>query len=67
MNGHCYPIEIQYNTYYDRQLNNWLHKYIYKKNLPNEVGQSLRAMYEVGKIRNENEFKEALEYVLSHR
>lgn len=27
-----YPIEIQYNTYYDRQLNNWLHKYVYKKN-----------------------------------
>ena len=26
-----YPIEIQYNTYYDRQLNNWLHKYLYKK------------------------------------
>jgi putative GTP pyrophosphokinase len=26
-----YPIEIQYNTYYDRQLNNWLHKYFYKK------------------------------------
>lgn len=21
-----YPIEIQYNTYYDRQFNNWLHK-----------------------------------------
>lgn len=26
-----YPIELQYNTYYDRQLNNWLHKYIYKR------------------------------------
>lgn len=28
-----YPIEIQYNTYYDRQLNNWLHKYVYKKSI----------------------------------
>jgi len=26
-----YPIEVQANTYYDRQLNNWLHKYLYKK------------------------------------
>ena len=30
LDGHHYPIEIQYNTYYDRQFNNWLHKYIYK-------------------------------------
>lgn len=27
-----YPIEIQFNTLYDRQLNNWLHEYLYKKN-----------------------------------
>ena len=27
-----YPVEIQMNTYYDRQINNWLHKYLYKKN-----------------------------------
>ena len=33
-----YPIEIQYNTYYDRQFNNWLHKYIYKKNYSDSVG-----------------------------
>lgn len=26
-----YHIEIQMNTYYDRQINNWLHKYLYKK------------------------------------
>ena len=31
MSGSHYPIEIQYNTYYDRQFNNWLHKFIYKK------------------------------------
>jgi putative GTP pyrophosphokinase len=66
MTGHSYPIELQYNTYYDRQLNNWLHKYLYKKDYPNEIGRLLRALYEAGRIRNENEFKEALDDVLSH-
>ena len=60
-----YPIEIQFNTLYDRQLNNWLHDYLYKKTYPNEVGQQLRACYETGKIRNQSEFEEALEDVLS--
>ena len=64
--GHHYPIEIQYNTYYDRQFNNWLHKYIYKKNYKNQVGLQLRKMYESAKIQTEQEFKEALEHVLSH-
>ena len=31
MSSFHYPIEIQYNTFYDRQLNNWLHKYVYKR------------------------------------
>ncbi len=60
-----YPIEIQYNTYYDRQFNNWLHKYFYKKYLDNRIGYCLRRAYEDGKIKNENEFKEVLENVLS--
>lgn len=60
-----YPIEIQYNTLYDRQLNNWLHDYLYKKNRPDEIGQKLRQLYEAGRIRNESEFKEALSDVLS--
>lgn len=59
-----YPIEIQYNTYYDRQMNNWLHKYIYKKSYDNNVGQRLRQAYENAEIRNENEFKEGLKNVL---
>ena len=59
-----YPIEIQYNTYFDRQLNNWLHKYIYKKSYPLELGQKLRLLYEQGSIRNEEEFKEAMSSVL---
>lgn len=59
-----YPIEIQYNTYYDRQLNNWLHKYVYKKNYPNSVGCSLRIAYEDGTIKSEKDFKEVLNHVL---
>ena len=60
-----YPIEIQSNTLYDRQLNNWLHDCLYKKAYPNEVGQQLRVRYENGKIRNQSEFEEALDDVLS--
>ena len=50
LDGKHYPIEIQYNTYYDRQFNNWLHKYVYKK--------------EYDKILSEKEFKEELDHVL---
>lgn len=62
-----YPIEIQLNTLYDRQLNNWLHDYLYKKDYPNEVGEKMREHYENGKIRNVDDFKEVLENVLSNR
>lgn len=65
LDGSYYPIEIQYNTYYDRQFNNWLHKYIYKKNYDNSVGCCLRELYESAKIQSEHEFKEVLEHVLS--
>ena len=60
-----YPIEIQYNTYYDRQFNNWLHKYIYKKDYDSEIGLKLRKLYESAKIQTEYDFKETLEHVLS--
>ena len=59
-----YPIEIQYNTLYDRQLNNWLHIYVYKQNYSNEIGKTLRFYYENGSIKNENDFKEVLDDVL---
>lgn len=65
LSNYHYPIEIQYNTYYDRQLNNWLHKYVYKRKYRNETGYCLRQKYECGSIKNENEFKEALRHVLS--
>ena len=60
-----YPIEIPYNTYYDCQLNNWLHKYGYKRKYNNQLGYSLRQEYESGNMKNESEFKEVLERVLS--
>ena len=65
MSSFHYPIEIQYNTFYDRQLNNWLHKYVYKRKYENHIGSMLRRAYEDSRIRNENEFKEVLENVLS--
>ena len=30
---------IQFNTLFDRQLNNWLHDYLYKKDYPIETGR----------------------------
>lgn len=65
IDNHHYPIEIQYNTYYDRQFNNWLHKYIYKKNYAPSIGCTLREMYETARIQTEADFKEALNHVLS--
>ena len=67
MSGNHYPIEIQYNTYYDRQFNNLLHKYIYKKVYEDSVGQQVRKLYENAKILTEQDFKEVLKYVLSNR
>lgn len=62
-NAH-YPIEIQYNTFFDRQLNNWLHKYLYKKDIDIKVGSLLRQKYEHGEITSEQIFKEVLTSVL---
>lgn len=61
-----YPIEIQYNTFYDRQFNNWLHKYTYKRDYPKSVGCHLRREYEIGTFRDEEGFKEVFKNVLSY-
>lgn len=61
MSSFHYPIEIQYNTFYDRQLNNWLHKYVYKRKYDNNVGSLLRQAYETARIGNEDEFREMME------
>ena len=62
-----YPIEVQFNTLYDRQMNNWLHDYLYKKGYPDEVGKELRGRYEKGRIRSKEEFEEELNDVLRAR
>ena len=59
-----YPIEVQFNTLYDRQLNNWLHIYLYKKGYPDEIGIEMRKAYEEGRVRNAYEFEEVLKDVL---
>ena len=59
-----YPIEVQFNTLYDRQLNNWLHAFLYKKGYPNEIGIEMRKAYEEGKVKNAVEFEEVLNNVL---
>ena len=64
--GRHYPIEIQFNTLYDRQLNNWLHDYLYKKEYPNEIGKIIREKYGNGLIQNESNFEEVLKNVLSY-
>ena len=62
--GRHYPIEIQFNTLFARQLNNWLHDNLYQKNYSIETGKIMRDKYESGFIRNEHEFKEVLNNVL---
>ncbi len=64
--NHHYPIEIQFNTYYDRQLNDWLHDKIYKRGYDSSCGQLLRKYYENGKIKSAEELEEVLEDVLYH-
>lgn len=50
LDHYYYPIEIQYNTYYDRQLNNWLHSFLYKKGYDASIGKMMRMEYEQGNI-----------------
>ena len=62
-----YPIEIQFNTLYDRQLNNWLHAFLYKKGYPAEIGIEMRKAYEEGRVKSVDEFEEVLKDVLCSR
>ena len=64
--NYYYPIEIQFNTYYDRQFNDWLHDKFYKRGYADEIGVSLRKAYEDGKIKTVEEFEEVLADVLSN-
>lgn len=60
-----YPVEIQYNTYYDRQINNWLHKHVYKRFDNPDIGFELRLAYERAYIHSEDDFVRRLDDVLS--
>ena len=61
-----YPIEIQFNTYYDRQFNDWMHDKFYKRAYDDKVGILLRKYYEDGKIKSINQFEEVFADVLSN-
>lgn len=61
-----YPIEIQFNTYYDRQFNDWMHDKFYKRGYDDKIGTILRKLYEDGKIKSAKEFEEVLANVLSN-
>ena len=66
LDNYHYPIEIQFNTFYDRQFNDWLHDRFYKRGIDDCVGHVLRKQYENGKIRSAEELEEVLENVLYH-
>lgn len=59
-----YPIEIQFNTYYDRQFNDWLHDKFYKRGYHDKIGLLLREKYEKGEIKSIEDFEEVLNNVL---
>ncbi|SDP03605.1 hypothetical protein [Selenomonas ruminantium] len=60
-----YPIEFQFNTAYDRRLNDWLHSYLYKKGYVPDIGGQLRKTYESGRIQSEDDFRRELHVLLS--
>lgn len=51
-----YPIEIQFNTYYDRQFNDWMHNQFYKRGYDNRICTFLRKSYEDGINKNSRRF-----------
>ena len=60
-----YPIELQFNTPADRQLNDWLHSHLYKKGYSPLVGKLLRQKFTAGKIQNLDDFRRELYGILS--
>lgn len=53
-----YPIELQYNTAFDRRFNDWLHTALYKRSAEMVMfGAHLRMLYEQGKIQSEDDFR----------
>lgn len=56
-----YPIEIQFMTQKDQQFNEWMHIYVYKYILDNNVGCTLRKMYEDSKFVSEDDFRKEMQ------
>jgi putative GTP pyrophosphokinase len=63
-NNH-YPIEIQIWEKRDEQFINWCHKYTYKTPISMKVQCTLRKWYDIGKIKTELDFQQALETLKS--
>ena len=58
-----YPIEIQIISTKDRQFNEWLHMYLYKYVSDNNVGKTLREMYDNEFIGTEEDFKKEMQKI----
>lgn len=55
-----YPIEIQINSIQDRKINDWMHKYLYKK-VDGAICNLLREACDKGSISTEQQFVEECE------
>ena len=58
---------IDYKELLDRQLNNWLHKYLYTHIHDGNDGCQLRKIHESGDKRTEDEFERRVQDVLFGR
>ncbi|MCI9897340.1 hypothetical protein JY719_18160 [Clostridioides difficile] len=59
-----YLKKLQINTKVDRQINDLLHKYIYKHTKNNLIGKEVRRLFDDGNFKNIQEFKGVIEDVL---
>lgn len=55
-----YPIEIQFWRKEDVLFNTLSHTYLYKANAKQEVCEEMRHLYDIGKIKNEEDFVRCL-------
>lgn len=62
-----YPIEVQFWTADDKQINEWLHTMVYKYYNDIEIGYTLRKKYDNGEIKTKKDFRKELANVLLNR
>lgn len=60
-----YPVELQLMTEFDGKFNAWLHEATYKIKGREDIGGTLRQLYERGVIADEEKFKETLNVLLN--